>query len=264
MAALKIDTHHHFVPTFLRQAMTDIPHLSKGMRTPTWTPQTTLSFMASNWIETSILSCALPLAVLALEGPTKAATLTREVNDYLASLRTEHPTQLGFFASRLPSKTRKPASRKSGTPSMTSTQMALESVWAVLNARGAVVFTHPTIEGAAENCIHEPFPIHPPPLDWTHETSRAATRLSGKWEEEFLEDARRLYFDIALVGPPVTSLQLVREFAWSGYVLFGTEFPFVAAEGAARRWEGATVDGGENFMTETRNAAQVLFPRLRG
>jgi predicted TIM-barrel fold metal-dependent hydrolase len=273
--------------------------------------------MASNGIETSILSCALPLAVLAPETPTKAATLTREVNDYLASLRTEHPTQIGFFAS-LPSledtKTCIEEIRYAlddlhtdGVLLFTSYNSKylghpdFESVWAELNARGAVVFTHPTIEGAAENCIQEPFTISPPLLDWTHETSRAAmhlirtntprrfpdcriilshgggtlpfiagrmadlqTRISGKSEEEFLEDARRFYFDIALVGPPVTPLQLVLEFAESGHVLFGTDFPFVAAEGAARRWEGVTVDGGENLVMETRNAAQVLFPRLRG
>jgi hypothetical protein len=76
-----------------------------------------------------------------------------------------------------------------------------------------------------------------------------------------LEDARRLYFNLALVGPSVTPLQLVLEFAESGHVPFGTDFPFVAAEGAARRWEGVTVDGGENLVMETRNAARKCFSR---
>ncbi|KAL2850813.1 hypothetical protein BJX68DRAFT_73132 [Aspergillus pseudodeflectus] len=295
--------------------MTDNPDFSKGMRMPTWSPQTTLAFMASNGIETSILSCALPLTVLAQGNTTKAATLTREVSDYLASLRTQHPTQFGFFAS---------------IPSLEDTEICIdeirhavddlhaegvllftsyngkylghpdfERVWDELNARGTVVFTHPTIDGATEKCIQEPFTIPPPLLDWTHETTRAAvhliltntlrrfpeckiilshgggtlpfivgrmadlqTRLSGRSEEDFLEDARRLYFDIALVGPPVTPLQLVREFAGSGHVLFGTDFPFVAAEGVARRWDGVTAGGGEELVIETRNATQVLFPRL--
>ncbi|KAL3489656.1 amidohydrolase 2 [Aspergillus germanicus] len=283
--------------------MADNPHLSKGMRTPTWTPRMTLSFMASNGIETSILSCAFPLAVLAPETPTKAATLTREVNDYLASLPSLEDTETCIEEIRY-SLDDLHADGVLLFTSYNSKYLGLpdfKSVWAELNARGAVVFTHPTIEGVAENCIHEPFIIPPPLLDWTHETSSAAmhliltntprrfpdcriilshgggtlpfiagrmadlqTRISGRPEEEFLEDARRLYFDIALVGPPVTPLQLVLEFAESGHVLFGTDFPFVAAEGAARRWEGVTVDGGGNLVMETRNAAQVLFPRLRG
>ncbi|KAJ0420083.1 amidohydrolase family protein [Aspergillus carlsbadensis] len=271
--ALKIDTHHHVIPPFLRQ----------GMRTPTWTPQTALSFMVSHGIKTSILSCALPSTVLTQGNITRAATLTREVNNYLASLHVQHPTQFGFFAS-LPSLEDTDTCieeiryalddlHADGVLLFTSYNgkylghPGFEPVWAELNARGAVVFTHPTIEDAAETCIHEPFTIPPPLLDWTHETTRAAvnlilantlrrfpeckiilshgggtlpfiagrmadlqTRLSGKSENEFLEDARRLYFDIALVGPPLTPLQLVREFAESGHVLFGTDFPFGAGQ----------------------------------
>ncbi|KAL2848548.1 amidohydrolase 2 [Aspergillus pseudoustus] len=312
MAPLKIDTHQHVFPSMLRKAMADNPHLSVGLPNPTWTPQETLAFMASNDIEISILSCALPLTVLAQGNVVKAASLTREVNEYLASLRTQHPTKLGFFAS-LPSLEDTDRCieeiqyafdelRADGVLLFTSYNNKylghpdFEPIWRELNTRVAVVFTHPTIEGARENSIHEPFTIPPPLLDWTHETSRAAvhliltnslrrfpeckiilshgggtlpfiagrmaalqTPLCGKSETEFLGDARRFYYDIALVGPPTTPLQLVLEFADEGHVLYGSDFPFLAAEAVAGRWG---LIGDEELLFKTGTAAQVLFPRF--
>ncbi|KAL4781435.1 hypothetical protein BJX76DRAFT_16079 [Aspergillus varians] len=241
---------------------------------------------------------------------TETAELAREVNDYLASLRDQHPTQLGFFAS-LPSpedtgrcideiRYALDVLKADGVALFTSYNdkylghPEFEPIWRELNGRAAVVFTHPTMEDIKKS-IAEPFTIPRPLMDWSHETARTAvhliltntlrrcaadcriilshgggtlpfvagriadidiqTRLSGKSPEEFLEDARLFYFDLALVGHAMP-LQLVLDFANNGHVLYGTDFPFVGDDAVAEQW-GAV--GDEALVAATRKTAQRLF-----
>ncbi|KAL8704354.1 MAG: hypothetical protein Q9201_002479 [Fulgogasparrea decipioides] len=147
--------------------------------------------MARNDIATSILSCAIPFTVL-LQDATEIATLSRETNEYLASLRDQYPSNFGFFAT---------------VPSLDDTARCIEEieyalsnlkadgvslftsygekylghpdfrpVWAELNRHATVIFTHPTMEGM-EKSIQEPFLIPRALIDWSHETTRAAIHL---------------------------------------------------------------------------------------
>ncbi|KAL2860718.1 amidohydrolase family protein [Aspergillus lucknowensis] len=313
MGPLKIDTHQHVFPPLLKNAIAENPNLPKGLPSVEWSPKTTLEFMSRNNIGTSILSCAVPLAVLGQGNASKAATFARKVNDYLASIRDRYPEQFGFFAA-LPSledtdncieeiRYALTTLKADGVSLFTSYNDKylghpdFEPIWAELNTHAAVIFTHPTIEGSMEKAITQPFTIPPPIVDWSHETTRTAvhliltntlrrfdacriilshgggtlpfvasrvadsdiqTRISGKSREEFLEDAKRFYFDLALVGHPMP-LGLVLGFAETGHVLYGTDYPFVGEDAVAEGWQSV---GDEGLVLETRRAAQALIPRL--
>ena len=298
------------------------PRLAQGFVGPEWSPELSLEMMARNKIGTAVVSCAIPCTVLVQEA-AEAATLSREINEFMASLRDQHPSQLGFFAT---------------LPSLTDVQSCIDEirysiselkadgvaiytsygekylgdndfapVWDELNKHATVVFIHPTMEGM-EKSIKEPFLIPRALIDWPHETTRTAihlimtntlrkfpeckvilshgggtlpyvagriadipiqTRLSGKSPEEFLEDAKSFYFDLALVGYGAP-ISLLMDFAAEGHVLYGSDYPFVRENGVVKQLEVVDVVGvGETEeltapLTETtRQAALALFPQRK-
>ena len=119
-------------------------------------------------------------------------TLSRETNEYVASLRDSSPSKYGFFAT---------------VPSLTDTQASLaeinyaldtlkadgitlftrygpgnkylgnpdfKPIWQALNERHAVVFVHPT--HAVDTALISPV-LPQPIVDYPHETTRAAIDL---------------------------------------------------------------------------------------
>ncbi|KAI4246652.1 MAG: hypothetical protein LQ352_006349 [Teloschistes flavicans] len=134
-------------------------------------------------------------------------------------------------------------------------------LWEELDRRGCVVFVHPT--HTVDTTLVNP-KLPQPIIDYPHETgrtaidlitsgcmrryphvrvilshaggtlpylaTRAATllydyKLSDKTTEEFLEDARRFYYDTALSTNEHT-LRLLLGFAEAEHILFGTDFPY--------------------------------------
>lgn len=178
---------------------------------------------------------------------------------------------------------------------------AMRPVWTALNARKALVFVHPT-HLADTRLVNAQLPQ--PIIDYPHETTRAAvdmivagvvrdfpdckvilphaggslpylaTRaahlladagLTQMSAADFLDDARRFYFDTALAGNDFT-LPMLLDFATPGHVLFGSDFPYAptptinthtvaGAKVLAKRKNDAGAD-------LTANALQ-LIPRLR-
>ncbi|KAK4446903.1 amidohydrolase family protein [Podospora aff. communis PSN243] len=168
------------------------------------------------------------------------------------------------------------------------------AVWADLDRRGAVVLVHPGFEGMPP--VEEPRLLAAPIIDWTHETTRTAVhlittntirdfpnvkiilshaggtlpyvinraanlccrlRLVNKTEEEFIEEARAFYIDVAFSGHE-PQLRLLKEFAKPGHVLFGSDYPWEQA-GVMKEQLAAT---DAVFAEETRKAGLALFPRL--
>ena len=138
---------------------------------------------------------------------------------------------------------------------------ALRPVWAALDARKAVVFVHPT-HLADTRLVNSALPH--PIIDYPHETTRAAVDMitAGVMKDfpnvkiilshaggslpylatraahlmadagltkmsatEFLEHAKKFYFDTALSGNDL-SLPLLLNFAKPGHILFGSDFPY--------------------------------------
>jgi predicted TIM-barrel fold metal-dependent hydrolase len=158
-------------------------------------------------ISHSILSCPIPLTILNLPSAAEIASLARETNAYLATLRDAHPSKFGFFAT-LPPLTDTEAA-------IAELKFALEDlkadgvilfttygdkypghpdfapVWEELEEHKTVVFVHPTMEDMS-NMIAEPLRIPRPIMDWTHETSRAALHL-------IVTDTRRKYPSVKVI-----------------------------------------------------------------
>jgi len=167
-------------------------------------------------------------------------------------------------------------------------------VWKERNRREAVVLIHPGFEGMAP--IEEPRLLAAPIIDWTHETTRTAVhlittntirdnpnckiilshaggtlpyvieraaglccrlRVVDKTVEEFIDEARSFYIDVAFSGhEPI--LKLLKEFAKPGHVLFGSDYPWESGE--IMSVQLAATD--KVFEEETRQAGLKLFPRL--
>jgi len=175
-------------------------------------------------------------------------------------------------------------------------------IWDELDRRGSVVFIHPSADIHA-GVLKEPW-IPAPIIDFPHETTRtavhmiiantvrehpnckiilshgggtlpyAATRFAylsaegnfmQKSAEEFVEDAKSFYYDLALTAfdHPV---RLLREFARKDHILYGSDFPF-AREGILAQ-QVANLDqifsgmSREEEFSIRRGAALKLFPRL--
>ncbi|KAL9576650.1 MAG: hypothetical protein Q9212_006925 [Teloschistes hypoglaucus] len=134
-------------------------------------------------------------------------------------------------------------------------------LWEELNRRSCVVFVHPT--HTVDTSLVNP-KLPQPIIDYPHETGRTAIdlittgcmrryhhvrvilshaggtlpylavraatllhnyKLSDQTSEEFLEDARKFYYDTALSTNQHT-LRLLLGFAEADHILFGTDFPY--------------------------------------
>lgn len=173
-------------------------------------------------------------------------------------------------------------------------------VWDLLDERKSVVFIHPT-HSVHTDLINPSLPQ--PVIDYPHETTRTAvdllisntvkehpnvkiilshaggtlpflaTRaahltfdasLSSKDPEEFLEEARSFYFDLALSGNPWT-VRFMLDFAKPGHVLYGSDFPYAPTktiETHLKLLESADMSADIRHSID-RGSAEGLFPRLR-
>ncbi|KAL3466890.1 hypothetical protein BJX64DRAFT_301331 [Aspergillus heterothallicus] len=171
----KIDTHHHFLPSVYTDALEKAGGDPSGWPTPNWSPQASLNNMASNGIQKAILSLTAPGAAIAPDTES-ARTLARQVNEYAASLRQQHPKSFSFFAA-LPSLMDADGVTlftRYGDGNKYLGHDIFAPIWEELNARKAVVFIHPThpVNTTWTN------PLLPQPvIDYPHETTRTAVDL---------------------------------------------------------------------------------------
>ncbi|KAF2008707.1 amidohydrolase family protein [Aaosphaeria arxii CBS 175.79] len=308
--APRIDVHHHILPPQITQLLQGNPAIPKGLKLPQWTAEMSALFMEQNHIDAAIFSLPVPLSVLGKEG-VEAAALCREVNGYMADLRVRDEKRFGYFAA-LPSledvnacihEIRIALDEKGadGVTLFTSYRDKylghpdFAPVWEELHARAAVVFIHPTMEGA-EKAVTEPRLLPRPLVDWTHETTRTAVHLvttgtlnkydackvilshaggtlpfiAGRVADlagemalmegqgDFVETARSFYMDLALAGYEA-QLKLTLDFAAPGHILYGSDFPF-AGHGVVARRQKALIDlmAGDEVV----RGAKVLFPRF--
>ncbi|KAM7183942.1 amidohydrolase [Naviculisporaceae sp. PSN 640] len=177
-------------------------------------------------------------------------------------------------------------------------------LWDELDKRGAVVFIHPTHSVGAD-LVSSLLPQ--PVIDYPHETTRTALDLitSGTFKDhpnvkiilshaggtlpylatraahllsdfgltsqvsadDFLEQAKSFYFDLALSGNPLT-LELLFKFAKPGHVLYGSDFPYAPTKSINTHVEMLNGYVEEKLDKETaysaeRGAALKLFPRFK-
>lgn len=184
---MRIDTHHHAVPSFYRDLLQKTGmDKSGGRAVPEWSPESSLVTMAELGVATAILSVSTPGTTI-LTSPADSAALARDLNDYLADLVAAQRDRFGFFATipmphigeavdevvRSLDKLHADGVVLLGNSAGTYLgQDGQDDLFAALDARSAVVFIHPgDLRGAAVAGI-PPFAA-----DFLLDTTRAAFLL---------------------------------------------------------------------------------------
>ncbi|MET9172244.1 amidohydrolase family protein [Streptomyces misionensis] len=305
----RIDVHQHLVPPAYREVMERHGATAAGWPTPDWTPRSAIAMMDRRSIATGVLSVSSPGTHFGDDAEARA--MAREVNEYGAELVKDRPDRFGLFASLpLPDVDGALAEaayaldelRADGVVLMSNVQgrylgdKAFAPLWAELDARGAVVFIHPT--GSALPMLDGmPGPL----VDFPHDTTRTALHMTlngvmarhtrmkvilshaggflpyaawrftlgsqfnpGTTPESILADLRRFHFDTALSAGPFTLPSLLA-FAAPGHVLYGSDSPF-AAEEQGRVFDSMLddYDGYRPGQLDAinRGNGEALFPRL--
>ncbi|OSC23227.1 amidohydrolase [Mycobacterium vulneris] len=183
----RIDTHHHAIPSFYRDMLQKARIDEAGGRAlPKWSPDGSLQTMAELNVATAILSVSTPGTAF-LPRAADAASLARDLNDYLAGLVADQPNRFGFFATLPMPHLRESVDeaarsldelRADGVVLLANSagtylgQNGQDDLFAALDARSAVAFIHPgelpgpVIDGIA------PFAV-----DFLLDTTRAAYLL---------------------------------------------------------------------------------------
>lgn len=200
----RIDVHHHVIPpaitsTFAKRGITKVA----GAEFPAWTPEKSLDVMATNGIETAILSHAAPGVFFGDHAEAKA--LARECNEYAAEVAAKHPRRFGFFAC-LPMPFTADACaeaiyaldvlKANGIVLLGSTEgkflgdPSFDELMAELNRRKTIVFVHPNIHKTSYEIglkIPEFF------VEFLCDTTRAATNLIFSGTAERYQDIRWIF-----------------------------------------------------------------------
>jgi predicted TIM-barrel fold metal-dependent hydrolase len=179
----RIDVHHHYAPTFHRDAL----GAKRGGAWPKWSPQLSLDDMDKSGIATAMLSVVQPGAWFG--NADEARPLTRQLNDYGATLVRDHPGRFGLFASIAPPDVEGSLKEieyaldtlhADGIALFTSYgttylgDPSFAPVYAELNRRKALVYVHPT----APNCCKSLVPGIPVgSIEYATDTTRTIAHL---------------------------------------------------------------------------------------
>jgi 6-methylsalicylate decarboxylase len=94
--SIRVDTHHHYVPSFYFDEAEHDGELTGGLTPPPWSPERALEFMDSLGVDVAITSISTP--GVHLGDDAKARKLARRCNEFAAELIAEHPGRFGGFA----------------------------------------------------------------------------------------------------------------------------------------------------------------------
>ena len=271
----RIDIHRHVSPPFYQDTIKGIYPKPFPPLLAAWTPERCLADMDAGGIELGVLS--MPARPGVSFGDVAAArTFCRETNEYMAGLRRAYPGRFGMFAALpLPDIEGSIAElayaldvlKAEGVGTCTSYgatylgDTIFAPLWAELDRRGAIVFTHPT----DAECCPNPVPqMHETVVEFGADTARTIGSLvfSGTSTQfphirfvfshgggsmpfaidRFLNQARlpstaallpngvehelrRFYYDTAFASSPVAMAALTKLVPCSQIVL-GTDFPY--------------------------------------
>ncbi len=184
---LRIDTHHHAIPSFYRDLLRKARIDEAGGRDlPEWSPEASWETMGELNVATAILSVSTPGTAF-LPSTADATSLARDINDYLAELVRAQPDRFGFFATipmphisesvdevvrSLDELSADGVVLLANSAGIYLGQHGQDDLFAALDARSAVVFIHPAdLPGPAVDGV-PPFAA-----DFLLDTTRAAYLL---------------------------------------------------------------------------------------
>lgn len=275
---VRIDVHHHLTPPGY---ITDLGPTGKNMlEAPTlgWTPAKAIEEMDQGGVATSITSITTP--GLWFGENDYARRLARACNEYAAKLVSDYPRRFGMFVNLpLPDVDGSleeiayglDVLKADGVSLFTSYggkwlgDPAFDPVFAELNRRKAVVYTHPTLPDCCRNLVPG---IANSAIEYGTDTTRAIGRMifSGAsqrypdlrmiWSHAggtmpfligrftrigasaryasalpkgFLPEAQRFYYDTAQAANG-TAMGALKKIMPLSHILFGTDFPYLTAE----------------------------------
>jgi predicted TIM-barrel fold metal-dependent hydrolase len=156
LGSLRIDTHHHVVPSFYRDWLAARGVDAGGMPIPQWSAQASLDLMARTRTGTAILSVSTP-GVQPADG-AEAASVARDLNAFCHQVVQDHPGRFGYFATlTLPNVDRAITEMHHAVDELGADGVVLlanakgtylgdplfDPLMAELDARAATVFIHP-------------------------------------------------------------------------------------------------------------------------
>jgi predicted TIM-barrel fold metal-dependent hydrolase len=303
---VRIDIHRHFLTpeTIGSRYLVEPPYKR-------WSLQKMLDDMDEGGVTTAILSPTPGLLSALAEGAPAAPRHYRRANEYAAQLVADHAGRFGFFAgipladseaSLAEIEHAFAALKADGIAIFTSYgnlwlgNAAFDPVFAELNRRKAVVFTHPVAAPCCSGLIPE---VGDAEIAFGTDTSYAIAsliftgasqrfadlrlifshgggtvpylirrfitdtenqpRLKQLLPQGFLPELQRFYFDIAQVAarPPLLALKAVMPVA---QLLFGTDFPFRGAKEHVEGLKKSRVFTARELRAIDANAVRVLPP----
>jgi predicted TIM-barrel fold metal-dependent hydrolase len=270
----RIDVHHHLTPP---PYAAELVRRKVSGQEPTidWTPAKSLDDMDKGGTATAVTSITTPGVWFG--NIQEARDMARICNDYAAKLRSDHPGRFGIFAS-VPLPDVDGALREieyaldtlkaDGIGVLTSFgdkwlgHPSFEPVWAELNRRKAVVYTHPTTANCCRNLLPE---VNVAIIEFATDTTRAIadlvfsgttakfpdikfifshaggtmpfiterfTRLplldpslNARLPHGVLYELQRFHYDVAQAAHPMALASLTKLVRVS-QILFGTDFPY--------------------------------------
>ena len=306
--AIRIDVHRHFLTpeTVGSRYLVEPPYKH-------WSLQRMLDDMDQGGVTTAVLSLTPGLLTAIAEGGPVSGHHYRRCNEYAAQLVAEHPARFGFFAgipltdpdaSLAEIDNAFGALKADGIGVFTSYgnrwlgNAAFDPVFAELNRRKAVVFTHPVAAPCCSGLIPE---VGDSEIALGTDTSYAIAsfiftgasqryadlriifshgggtipylirrfvtdaqtqpKLKKLLPQGFTPELQRFYFDIAQIAarPPLLAL---KEVIPVSHLLFGTDFPFRSAVEHVEGLRQSRVFSERELRAIDTNTA-LLVPRLK-
>jgi predicted TIM-barrel fold metal-dependent hydrolase len=306
-----VDVHHHFFdPAYLKRKASEILARSAGYpQVLQWTPERSLEEMQAGGVTTAVLSMSAPLW---FGDRAETRELSRGANEFTQALLGRYPGRFGYFAVLpLPSIEDSlaevdyalGAGKADGVALLTNYEdlylgdARFLPLLEALDARGALVYVHPSTASCCRNLVPEVSPAFLElPFDTTRtiasllysgalsrfrnirfifshgggalpfladrlsQWARARPDLAARLPDGALAELRRLHFDTASVtnAPAMAAL---RAFAPATQLLFGTDYPYVKV--APQAGELARLGLSADDQRALRHAnAERLLPRL--
>jgi 6-methylsalicylate decarboxylase len=301
----RIDVHHHIMPpAYVDEAV----KLGMG-KPPPWSVQRSIEEMDKNGIATSVVALMQPGAFFNnIEADRRLARLS---NEFAAKMSSDHRGRFGSFAT-LPLMDVEGSLREidyafgtlraDGIGLMTSYgttylgDVRFAPIWAELNRRKAVIYTHPL---AAECCRNPIQGLPPSALEFATDTSRTIASLlfSGtaarypdiRWifshsggtmpmlwsrytRQEIdmgadkaraampngaLHEVRKFYYDTAQ-GNHDGAMKALRAIVPVSQILYGTDYPYRGGAEAVEALGARDFSSSERMAVDRENAMRIL------
>src|SRR5260370_2805147 len=306
--ATRIDLHYHVPPPALIQALGAQPFANAASN---WTLDQRLMDMDRNGVVAAMCSIAPQGDPLA--DASKAVRLARECNEYFARVATDHRGRFGVVAS-LPWQNVDAAFREIeyafdalkadgiaifavygdkwlGDP-------AFDAVFAELNRRKAVLFTHPNTANCCRNLLPN---VGDGTIEWGTDTTRAITNLlfsgtaarypnvrmtfshwvgtlpylverfealakspkfASQFPQGFAAAAGEVYYDTAWTTNP-EAMSALSKLVPISQIVFGTDFPYLTAADQLKGLKECGAFNAADLQKIDSQNALALVPRFR-